>query len=138
MTLDDYLADQAGRRWKWGSVDCVSFALEWARAKTGRTLTPFCDWASRDEAAAILSAGGGLQTIVARWMAENGFAPTDDPKDGDIGVVPVAFDGAGLPVDVAVMIRKGKFWIGKTPKGIASALVKSAPAWTLETSQIGA
>ena len=130
MTLNEYLAFQSGRRWRWGAVDCVSFGLDWAREKTGRRLKPLGEWHSETEACAMLREGGGLERIVREWMSANGFEPTDAPEDGDIGVVPTAIV-AGVVSDVAVMIRCGKWWVGKTPKGIASADVRRVPAWRI-------
>ena len=129
MTLDEYLTAQSARRWRFGECDCVQFGLQWARERTGRTLTAFSVYSGRAGALAVLEAHGGLDRIVRDWMAANGFAPVDSPDDGDIGLAPVERIGEDGLAGFSIVIRSGPWWIGKTPRGIASVSVEGIPAW---------
>ena len=131
MTLQDYLDLQAGRRFVWGESDCVAFGLQWARARTGRPLQAFFEYASRDQAAQAIAARGGLEAIVTDWMDRNGFAPTQDPDDGDLGLAPARGGCDDSIAGCAVVIRCGPWWIGKAPRGIASVAAKGIPAWRI-------
>lgn len=127
-TLDDYLAREGARRWAWGSCDCVCFGLGWARAATGRDLTAFFAYASRSDAERALRARGGLEAIVRDWMARNGFQPTSQPEDGDIGLAPSPAGGVDA---VAVVIRRGPWWITREPRGIGGLNFERIPAWRI-------
>lgn len=126
MTLDEYLNREGARRWLWGDVDCVQFGLGWARERTGRPLTAFFGYHSRPAAEAALQARGGLESIVREWMATNGFPPTDEPDDGDIGL---AHSPRGGVDPVAVVIRRGPWWITREPRGIGGMDFGRIPAW---------
>ena len=129
MTLGEYLTAQSAARWSWGRVDCVQFGLQWARESTGRPLTAFSAYSGREGAMAVLETHGGLERIVRDWMVRNGFDPTDTPDDGDIGLAPVERRGEGGLAGFSVVIRSGPWWIGKTPRGIASVAVEGIPTW---------
>jgi hypothetical protein len=126
MTLDEYLEDQSRRRFSYGTVDCVQFGLGWAREATGRPLAAFFAYGSRVDAERAVQARGGLESIVRSWMERNGFQPTDEPEDGDIGLAPVP---AGGVAPVAIVIRRGPWWITREPKGIGGMDFGRIPAW---------
>ena len=86
----------------------------------------FFDYASRADAERALQARGGLEAIVRDWMARNGFPPTDEPEDGDIGLAPVPAGGVDA---VAVVIRRGPWWITREPRGIGGMDFGRIPAW---------
>lgn len=131
MILDDYLADQGKRRWLWGDVDCVQFGLGWARARTGRPLTAFFGYNSRLAAERALQARGGLEAIVRDWMARNGFPPTDEPEDGDIGLAPALARHINWVDPVAVVIRRAGWWLTRERKGIGGMDFGKIPAWRI-------
>lgn len=126
MTLDEFLERESSRMFVYGDCDCVQFALSWARERTGRPLTAFFGYHSRPTAEAALKARGGLERIVREWMAENGFQPTDEPDDGDIGLAPSPSGGVDT---VAVVIRRGPWWITREPRGIGGMDFGKIPAW---------
>lgn len=126
MTLDEYLTREGSRRWDWGACDCVQFGLQWAREATGRPLQAFFDYASRADAERALQARGGLETIVREWMSRNGFQSTDEPEDGDIGLAPVPANGVDA---VAIVIRRGPWWITREPRGVGGMDFGKIPAW---------
>lgn len=132
MTLDDYLNAQGARRFVWGVSDCVQFGLGWAREATGRPLAPFCSYGSRAEAKRALESRGGLERVVRDWMAQNGFAPTSDPDHGDIGLAPRPPQSEDIIAGLAIVIRSGPWWVGKSPRGIRSVLAgKDILAWRI-------
>ena len=126
MTLDDYLAREGARRWDWGNCDCVQFGLGWAREATGRPLAPFFTYQTRVDAERALQARGGLENIVRDWMDCNSFEPTGEPEDGDIGLAP---SPAGGVDKVAIVIRRGPWWITREPRGIGGMDFGKIPAW---------
>lgn len=133
MTLDEYLEHQGSLRWFWGKVDCVQFALGWARAKTGKNLPAFFEYGGRSEAMRALEARGGLAAIVQEWMALNRFAPTDEPDDGDIGLARVPVPTAESVAPVALVIRRGPWWLTREPRGIGGAgtMLDVISAWRI-------
>lgn len=128
MTLDEYLDAEGKRRWRWGSCDCVQFALGWARAHTGRPLPAFFDYSSRDDAMRALHARRGLAAIVREWMTMNGFEPVTEPEDGDIGLAPVP---VVLTAPVAPVIRRGPWWLTREVRGIGGGALEVTSAWRI-------
>lgn len=133
MTLDDYIDAEGKRRWFWGKCDCVQFALGWARANTGRPLPAFFEYGSRGDAVRALQARGGLAAIVREWMALNDFALTAEPDDGDIGLARVPVPTAESVAPVALVIRRGPWWLTREPRGIGGAgtMLEVISAWRI-------
>lgn len=130
-SLDDYLAAQMGRRWRWGEVDCVQFGLGWARERTGRPLSAFWSYQSREDAERLLRGAGGLGEVVGRWMRDNGFAATAAPDDGDVGLAPVPPGALGAVAPVAVVIRRGPWWMTREIRGVGGLHFEAIPAWRI-------
>lgn len=144
-TLDEYLDLASRQRWRWGALpagDCVQFGLGWASARIGRPLAAPLAYRDAAMAKAFLEAHGGLVGVVSEWMRANGFAPTAEPDDGDIGVAPMAapFPNGELAEDGfeygiargSVVIRRSGWWIGKALRGYASASAEGIPAWRIK------
>lgn len=137
MTLAEYLERAGQKRWKWGEVDCGQFGLGWVRERTGQPLPALFDYSSQDDLLAALQANGGLAAVVSRWMETNGFRPTLDPDDGDIGLAPIRERrGARLsPIEglapVAIVIRFGARWISQESRGIGGLEFEGIPAWRI-------
>lgn len=89
----------------------------------------FVEYGSRKDADAALRARGGLRATVGQWMKANGFPPTDDAEDGDIGLAEVPRFDEDAIAGAAIVIRYGPWWLGKAPKGICSIPAVGIPAW---------
>ena len=91
----------------------------------------FFDYASRADAERALQARGGLEAIVRDWMARNGFPPTDEPEDGDIGLAPALARHINWVDPVAVVIRRAGWWLTRERKGIGGMDFGKIPAWRI-------
>lgn len=132
MSLDEYLDAQSALRWRFGVVDCGQFGLGWARERcAGRRLTPMSLYSGRAGAMAVLKARGGFEQLVRDWMTENGFLPTATPDDGDIGLAPVPVSTSESVANVAIVIRRGPWWITREPRGIGGMEFGAIPAWRI-------
>lgn len=135
MTLDEYLDIASRQRWYWGRIpagDCVQFGLGWASARVGRPLSSPLIYRDAGAARAFLEANGGLVGVVTQWCKAHGFARTDEPDDGDIGVAPVEGAGNMNIAGACVVIRRGPWWLGKTLSGYGSvAAPHGIPAWRI-------
>ncbi|MDD2870242.1 hypothetical protein [Neomegalonema sp.] len=90
MTLSDYLAQARSRRWLWGEVDCLHFALGWLAEATGRDLRPTLPaYGSYREGRRMLGAlwpdyGAMLEDLAGRagWLPRGGA-----PQAGDLALI---------------------------------------------------
>lgn len=134
-TLDEYLDLASRQRWRWGALpagDCVQFGLGWASARVGRPLAAPLAYSDAQTARAFLAAHGGLLGVVSAWCEANGFAPTSEPDDGDIGVAPMEADDRMNIAGACVVIRRGPWWLGKALRGYGSvAAPQGIPAWRI-------
>jgi hypothetical protein len=130
--LQEYLDAEMRRRWAWGRVDCVQFATRWARLAAGRALTPIPIYGTRDEATKVLARHGGLESMVRRWMSENGFTPTKTPEDGDVGLAVVPVEHV-VVAPVAFVIRCGPWWVSREVRGIGGGNLQEVCAWRVGT-----
>lgn len=100
MTLPDYLASVARRRWEWGKTDCLLMPADWVLAVRG--VDPAADYrgayTTERQALKAIRRAGGIEALVGRAMARCGFALTMERREGDVALVqvPVASTG-GLP-----------------------------------------
>lgn len=129
MNLRDYLEACCRRRWEWGAHDCTLFAADWVRIVTG--LDPASDWRGRyadaDQCRARLMSAGGLEAVVNRAMAANGFRETDAPATGDVGLIraPTEIDGMGT----VSAIRQGDLWAVRSIRRVIAAPFPTVRAW---------
>ncbi|MDT6938558.1 hypothetical protein RI570_21605 [Brucella pseudogrignonensis] len=89
MHIDEFVAAEARKPFRWGETDCVSTADRWVRNRTG--LSPLA-WMGRQyrdeaEASAILSVRGCFPILVNRAMRSQGFEKTASPVCGDVGLI---------------------------------------------------
>lgn len=85
MTLDEYLAAAAQRRFQWGVHDCCTFAADAAWILTGRDpIAPLRGWSDETTAAITLRAHFGTTDLLDVMTA---LAPR-------LGLTPVAPTGA--------------------------------------------
>ncbi|TPM41536.1 hypothetical protein [Mesorhizobium sp. B2-3-4] len=128
MTLQEYI--RLPHRWRWGFTDCTLFAADWVVEATGKD--PGADlrgtYFDAEGAAMVLRAAGGVERLVDKKLRALGFAGTDEPRDGDIGIVlaMAGFDAAGAVVKEIPAIRFGPLWAVMSARG---AMVKSLE-WT--------
>lgn len=136
MTLGDYLLSCGGKVRVASRYDCCTFPADWAIARGHPD--PMRAWrrlyTSEAEAEAIIFDGGGLATLFAIGMWEAGVPEIDpfprlgvgnlgphkipgDLREGDIGVLEIAGDGAGA-------IYTGKRWALAAPRGIVCASIE--------------
>ncbi|MER8999997.1 hypothetical protein NKJ52_20635 [Mesorhizobium australicum] len=128
MTLEEYI--RLPHRWQWGFSDCTLFTANWVVAATGKD--PGAELRSTyldaEGAAAILRASGGAERLVGSKLGALGFPRTNDPRDGDIGIVNAmsGFEAAGASVKEIPAIRFGPLWAVMSARG---AMVKHLD-WT--------
>lgn len=90
MTLKEYLAHAGRQRFQWGgAVDCWTFSLNWAMECTGRDpLGEFRGaYATAREARRIVRRQGGTLPFAESLLFAAGFARTEAPAAGDVGLV---------------------------------------------------
>lgn len=107
----------------WGKTDCCSWPAQWVKDETGRALS-LPTYKSRDEAQALIRTAGSLLAIIDPIMA--GFARTDVPVLGDVGVIALS------DRDVGVIFAEGGFAVWRGDRG--SAFIKPRnvlAAWTI-------
>lgn len=92
MNLRDYITAARGRRLRYGSHDCVTFAGRWAEAKTGRDLLP--RYGSLREGLALLGDG----TLPARLDAEFDSVAPLLARPGDLALMPSDSDLPALGI----------------------------------------
>ena len=137
--LDDYLETVGSRPVRWGTLDCCMFVADWVEGSTG--VDPARDWrglyASEREAHRLIKRRGGFVAAIGDEMDRHGFARTDDPMSGDVGIaeVPVAVR-RGVPVIRPVgAIRFGRLWVVKSLLGLAAEAFPTVAAWRIDRSE---
>lgn len=134
MTLHDFIA--LPHRFRWGGVggdDCTTFCATWIDHATGIDPADGLRGTYRDAdgANALVSQAGGLVAFLDGKLLPLGHARTDDPQDGDIGVV-VAPVGVGEGAKYVSAIRFGPLWLVLAPSGVASKKLDHVAAWRLQ------
>lgn len=128
--LSNYLSAAAARGFAWGAHDCMLFAADWARARTGSD--PAACWRGRyrseTEALQIVAEAGGMSALMGRALEALGWAKADAPQAGDVGVflVPTP-NGRSEVAGICGLHGQGAF---VTKRGIAVARIQPVEAWT--------
>lgn len=135
--LDDHIAVGGGRPFVWGVNDCSLFAADWVRSRTG--LDPASDWrgayTTMRTAHRLLADRGGLLAVISNAMDGLGFARTDDPLSGDVGVVtvPTAIRRGKIVTSDVAAIRVGRLWAVKARRGMAAGEFPCLAAWSISS-----
>jgi hypothetical protein len=129
MELIEFLS--LPHRFRWGGVggdDCTTFCASWILRRHG--FDPAAayrgTYASKEGADAVVDLAGGLAPFADKLLTPNGFARTDAPQDGDVGVVlaPVGSDFAEVSA-----IRFGPLWAVLGPRGASAKALQHVAAW---------
>lgn len=131
--LAAFLRDGASQPFAWGVCDCCLWATGWVAERTGIDPAPDLRGAYATElgAARHVAREGGFLEMWRMRMARAGFAETDDPQMGDVGVVRLS---SGLTA--AVRTRIG--WATKGQAGIVVTPGVAAVAWRVEQCAVQA
>lgn len=99
MTLPDFLASVAGRRWEWGKTDCLLMPADWILAARG--IDPAAEYrgmyTSARGALKAIKRAGGIEALVCRAMERCGIEQTIERREGDVALVLVPVGGAVQP-----------------------------------------
>lgn len=92
VSLHAYIAAQAGRSFRYGTHDCVTFAGRWAELRTGRKIVPV--YASLREGLAVL----GERPMLDVLRAEFDEVPRLSAQVGDVAVMESTTDLPALGI----------------------------------------
>ncbi len=122
-----FLRAMARASFDWGSCDCSLVMADWCRARRG--VDPAASLRGRYSTAAGAMKHvfrlGGFETMGRSLMAGSGFAVTDTPRVGDVGLV------AHPIVGPVFAIRCALGWAVKSPEGVAVGDYPTIVAWSV-------
>lgn len=133
MTLHEFLMHP--HRFQWGGTsgdDCTMFCATWVYHLTG--IDPARDlrgtYSDARGAHRILARAGGIVAFADERLLPLGFTRTDEPQDGDLGVVEAPI---GMEEDTALVgaIRFGPLWAVLSPGGVVARKLDHVAAWRL-------
>jgi|SRR5690606_10530830 len=126
MDIQDFIAAEAEKPFRWGETDCVSTAARWLKIKTGKDFIPIiAAYETAEDAERALSDFGGLAVAVNRVMRAAGFSKTEDPQPGDVGLV---IHGGKL----CVAVNSGRYWFSHDENGLIGAPLNAVwKAWSI-------
>jgi hypothetical protein len=135
--LGEYLAEVARLPWNHGDRpgpkrDCCTFPADWCIRAGYPDPMAFIRhaYASEEEAAAAIKAGGGLLKLASKGFASIGLKRTRQARDGDVAVIHRATMDA---LNVTCAIRSSDRWITLTDRGLlAHDGDKVLRAWRVE------
>ena len=127
QALTDFLRAGARATFVWGEIDCSLFMADWCRVRRG--VDPAASLRGRYSTAAgamrhVLRLGG-FEAMARSLMAGCGFAATNAPRPGDVGLVEHPTVG---PV---FAIRCALGWAVKSPEGVAVDDFPTVVAWSV-------
>lgn len=111
MNLGDYLVEAARREHLIGVWDCAIFPAEWIVA-CGHP-DPMAGWRGS------YSEADDVARLCSEAMAAAGIPETDDPREGDVGVIDIFGRRAGA-------IFTGRRWALVATRGLAFASLEPA------------
>jgi len=125
--LSVFLRAMARADFAWGICDCALTMADWCRRARG--IDPAAPLRGRYRtargAARTVHRRGGFEAAVCALMDAAGFAPTDAPRPGDVGIV------AHPEVGPACAIRCALGWAVKGQAGVALGAFPTRAAWRL-------
>lgn len=141
MNLETFI--RAPRRWQWGGMpvivdgtplpgeDCTTFVASWVQEVSG--VDPATDlrgtYATAEGANAIVDRAGGIVCLIGGRIEPLGWFRTNEPHDGDIGVIAAVSGVDGLLKEIPA-IRFGPLWAVMSPRGsMAKKLDWTGVAW---------
>ena len=130
MDLQEFLAQS--HQFRWGGVagdDCTTFCGSWLRESVGVDPAQVYrgTYSTAEGAHELLARAGGLIPFAATALEPLGFIRTDEPRDGDVGVV---LAPAGMAeVKEVCAIRFGPLWAILAPSGVIAKKLDHVAAW---------
>lgn len=128
--LANYLQRAAATPWTWGSHDCCTFPGGWVLERLGAD--PVARWRGRysteAEAEGLIAQAGGLDRLWSLGLSDIGCAETNEPREGDVGVLHAAGEhGPTLVGGICV----GRRWAVLAPAGLFVASGCHVKAWRI-------
>ncbi len=133
MKLRNWL--ELPHRFCWGGQggdDCLMFCASWIEFVTGED--PVADfrgtYSTEDEAHALVVSHGGMLALVDKMAQRAGFQRTDDPRDGDIGIILAPAGMTGTIKEIGA-IKFGPLWAALGPGGVRAKKLPFIAAWAI-------
>lgn len=139
MTLHEFLA--LDHRFKWSGYgfsgraeiynDCITFPATWVHHRTAiDVVSQFRGtYHSKEEAAGIIEAAGGLVNLAEQQLALAAAKRVQEPCPGDVGVI-VAPTGTAEQTLIGA-IRFGPLWAFLTPGRVVAKQAECVAAWSI-------
>ncbi|WP_421581616.1 DUF6950 family protein [Shinella sp. M31] len=125
-------------RFRWGGAggdDCMTFCATWIAERTGTDpAAPLRGtYSTKAGAHAVMADFGGPLKFMEIHLSNVGASRTDDPQDGDIGLVRMLAGECADDVAVAEVgaIRFGPLWASISPAGVIARRAEMVAAWRL-------
>lgn len=126
MQLSEFLIAGGRLPFVWGAADCCLWPADWIMARLG--IDPARPLRGRYGTAygayRHIARLGGFETMVRNLMSSAGLRETDDPKEGDVGLI-ITDQG------FSIGIKTGTGWAAKAPRGITVARFQHVAAWAV-------
>lgn len=134
--LKSYLASQGKVQWAWGQADCTLFTADWVVWLTGSDPGDGLrgTYSSDLGAMEVIQANGGIDELVGGRLFGLGMQPTQEPIDGDIGIVtvPLTFMRGTRDTSARIpAIRFGPLWAVRTAVGVKVTKLPHDVAWRI-------
>lgn len=136
MKLEDYLT--GAHRFRWGGDrgnDCMTFCARWVEIAAG--IDPIAHlrgtYSDAQGAERLIIRNGGLVALAANVLETKGFMRTDEPRDGDVGIIvaPAGFDADRVAVKEIAAIRWGPLWAALGVGGVIRKQAEMVAAWRI-------
>jgi len=125
QALSVFLRAAARADFAWGACDCALVMADWCRRARG--IDPAARLRGRYRTARgalrAVRRRGGFEAAVRALMDEAGFAITDAPRPGDVGLIEHPIAG------LVCAIRCAPGWAVKSPAGVALGAFPTRVAW---------
>ena len=116
MQIGDFIKSEIRRPYQDGKTDCTNTADRWIQHARG--FSPLARYGrpirTREDVESWLSERFGLIGGILKVMRQSGFARTEKPKPGDVGLIEI-------PGFLCVGIFTGQHWFSRNVNGIIFA-----------------